>query len=417
MSGVISLKRLTKIVNRGASPVYDDFGTAKFINQACIYWTGVKELAIKPADESKHRPGSRGYLEKGDILVNSTGTGTLGRAAIFNKDNDGSYFADSHVTIVRPDPKILDSSYAKYFIQTDSFQDKIYTFCVSGSTNQIELSRERFRELELGGIEVHEQKKLADYLDTKTQTLDKILTAKNHTHTHLSELRQAIITNAVLGTGGATMSTSVKNTWVGATPDHWKITKLSHVARIKTGGTPSRENLDYWTDGNIPWLASGEVNKGIIATVDNHITPLGMANSNATILPIDTVMIALNGQGKTKGMAALLKVPATCNQSLAGVICDKDKINPRYLYYYLKSKYSNIRGIKGEARDGLNLDIIGSISVPLPPMEEQLAIIEQIERRINKIDKTEVKLSESIKLLEEYRSSLISNVVGGKVKI
>lgn len=213
------------------------------------------------------------------------------------------------------------------------------------------------------------------------------------------------------------MSTSVKNTWVGTTPDHWKITKLSHVARIKTGGTPSRENLDYWTDGDIPWLASGEVNKGIIATVDNHITPLGMANSNATILPVDTVMIALNGQGKTKGMAALLKVPATCNQSLAGVICDKDKINPQYLYYYLKSKYSNIRGIKGEARDGLNLDIIGSIPVPLPPIEEQMAIVEQIEHRINKIDKTEVKLSESIKLLEEYRSSLISNVVGGKVTI
>ena len=350
-------------------------------------------------------------LQKNDSLIALTGA-TIGKSFQY-KLNDEAYL-NQRVASVRA-RKGYDQSFIQYALSTDQFKDEILLACFGGAQENIgasELANITIPKLEYGA-----QKKAASYLDTKTQTLDKILTAKNHTHTHLSELRQAIITNAVLGTGGATMSTSVKNTWVGATPDHWKITKLSHVARIKTGGTPSRENLDYWTDGNIPWLASGEVNKGIIATVDNHITPLGMANSNATILPIDTVMIALNGQGKTKGMAALLKVPATCNQSLAGVICDKDKINPRYLYYYLKSKYSNIRGIKGEARDGLNLDIIGSIPVPLPPIEEQIAIVEQIEHRINKIDKTEVKLSESIKLLEEYRSSLISNVVGGKVEV
>ena len=346
-------------------------------------------------------------IPPGSVLVNCIGDvgkfGFTDRPVVTNQQINATIFRKDRVL----------PSYGKYLIASSkSAMEKQANKVVVAILNKSGQSSIVYNIPDL-----NTQTKIANYLDHKTQTLDKILTAKNHTHTHLSELRQAIITNAVLGTGGATMSTSVKNTWVGATPDHWKITKLSHVARIKTGGTPSRENLDYWTDGNIPWLASGEVNKGIIATVDNHITPLGMANSNATILPIDTVMIALNGQGKTKGMAALLKVPATCNQSLAGVICDKDKINPRYLYYYLKSKYSNIRGIKGEARDGLNLDIIGSISVPLPPMEEQLAIIEQIERRINKIDKTEVKLSESIKLLEEYRSSLISNVVGGKVEI
>lgn len=356
------------------------------------------------------------YFENNDVvLAKITPCFENGKATLMRNLKSGFGFGTTEFIVLRPG-KDVNSRYLYYTVYSDSFRTPGINE-MRGSAGQKRITNQYVGDYEVSVTDVEEQQKIVKYLDSKTQTLDKILTAKNHTHTHLSELRQAIITNAVLGTGGATMSTSVKNTWVGATPDHWKITKLSHVARIKTGGTPSRENLDYWTDGNIPWLASGEVNKGIIATVDNHITPLGMANSNATILPIDTVMIALNGQGKTKGMAALLKVPATCNQSLAGVICDKDKINPRYLYYYLKSKYSNIRGIKGEARDGLNLDIIGSISVPLPPMEEQLAIIEQIERRINKIDKTEVKLSESIKLLEEYRSSLISNVVGGKVEV
>lgn len=356
---------------------------------------------------------ARRKLRKGSTIIATVRT-YLKAVAFFEKPSKEEIVSTGFAVL---DPKNnIDQRYLYYRVAADDFVQEVEANSVGVSYPAINPSDLGKLKLSISGTK-DEQREIADYLDTKTQTLDKILTAKNHTHTHLSELRQAIITNAVLGTGGATMSTSVKNTWVGATPNHWKITKLSHVARIKTGGTPSRENLDYWTDGNIPWLASGEVNKGIIATVDNHITPLGMANSNATILPIDTVMIALNGQGKTKGMAALLKVPATCNQSLAGVICDKDKINPQYLYYYLKSKYSNIRGIKGEARDGLNLDIIGSIPVPLPPMEEQMAIVEQIERRINKIDTTEVKLSESIKLLEEYRSSLISSVVGGKVEV
>lgn len=356
------------------------------------------------------------YFENNDVvLAKITPCFENGKATLMRNLKSGFGFGTTEFIVLRPG-KDVNSKYLYYTVYSDSFRTPGINE-MRGSAGQKRITNQYVGDYEVSVTDVEEQQKIVKYLDSKTQTLDKILTAKNHTHTHLSELRQAIITNAVLGTGGATMSTSVKNTWVGATPNHWKITKLSHVARIKTGGTPSRENLDYWTDGNIPWLASGEVNKGIIATVDNHITPLGMANSNATILPIDTVMIALNGQGKTKGMAALLKVPATCNQSLAGVICDKDKINPQYLYYYLKSKYSNIRGIKGEARDGLNLDIIGSIPVPLPPMEEQMAIVEQIEHRINKIDKTEVKLSESIRLLEEYRSSLISNVVGGKVEI
>lgn len=313
--------------------------------------------------------------------------------------------------VLVPDGKILPRYAFYYFL---SSKRQLIDLGVGGG--QPNISQDIVRSFKIALPIIEEQQKMVNFLDEKTAIIDKMITAKNHTHTQLLELRQAIIQNLSLGRG-AGMKMKRINSWVGEVPEHWSVTKLSHVAQIKTGGTPNRDNLDYWTNGDIPWLASGEVDKEIISTVDSHITPLGMANSNATILPVDTVMIALNGQGKTKGMAALLKTPATCNQSLAGIICDKKRLVPEYLYYYLKGKYADIRGLKGEARDGLNLDIIGSIPIALPPIEEQKKIIERIENEISKIDKTRDKLQVSTKLLEEYRSSLISNVVGGKVEV
>lgn len=314
------------------------------------------------------------------------------------------------------DPKdSTDPRYLYYRVAADDFVQQVEAYSVGVSYPAINPSDLGKLKLSISGSKRH-QSQLADYLDTKTAIIDKMVDTKKHTHTQILELRQAIIQNLSLGRG-AGMKMKHVNPWVGGIPEHWSVTKLSHVAQIRTGGTPSRDNLDYWNGGDIPWLASGEVNKEIITTVDNHITTLGMTNSNAALLPVDTVMIALNGQGKTKGMAALLKTPATCNQSLAGIICDKRRLVPEYLYYYLKGKYADIRGLKGEARDGLNLDIIGSIPVALPPLNEQREIVERIEKEISKIDKTHDKLQISTKLLEEYRSSLISNVVGGKVEV
>lgn len=412
MSGVISLKRLTKIVNRGASPVYDDFGTAKFINQACIYWTGVKELAIKPADESKHRPGSRGYLEKGDILVNSTGTGTLGRAAIFNKDNDGSYFADSHVTIVRPDPKVLDSSYAKYVIQTDSFQDKIYTFCVSGSTNQIELSRERFRELELGGIEVHEQKKLADYLDTKTQTLDKALIAKGHLLDLLEAQKRAAIFNLTtrgIDSGGTLRK--VPEEWLGSVPESWQQTYLMGCAY-------ERKRKNY--PGNIPTLLSLSYGKLITKDVEDNGGLLPESFDTYQLITAGQIVLRLTDlQNDHKSLRVGYATQDGMITSAYSCVTAKDEVLPKYLYYYLHS--ADLRKVfysmGGGVRQSMKFADLKRLVMYIPDKITQQEIVDAIENKVEQIEKLQDKVKKSINLLEEYRSSLISNVVGGKVEV
>ena len=188
-----------------------------------------------------------------------------------------------------------------------------------------------------------------------------------------------------------------KKTELGAIPEEWEVIKIDHFCDVKTGGTPSTKNKDYW-DGDILWMSSGEINKKFVYNTEKKITQKGLENSNARILPADSVMMALNGQGKTRGSVAVLKIPSTCNQSLACMIPNEKITHYLYLFYNLQSRYSEIRNYTGDTgREGLNLRIIKDMNVPLPPLPEQQKIAsilskvdEQIEQTEQIIEKTEL---------------------------
>ena len=158
------------------------------------------------------------------------------------------------------------------------------------------------------------------------------------------------------------------------------------LSRRYAGGTPDKGNDAYWEDGEIPWLNSGAVNDGYITQPSELITREGFANSSAKWIPKDALVMALAGQGKTKGMVAQLGIETTCNQSMAAIIPDR-RLAPRYLYWWLTANYQNIRNLAGgEARDGLNLDLLGSIPCPLPPMSEQEAVARFLDAKAAEID-------------------------------
>ncbi|MDP3007467.1 MAG: restriction endonuclease subunit S [Methylococcales bacterium] len=132
--------------------------------------------------------------------------------------------------------------------------------------------------------------------------------------------------------------------WLGDIPNDWSISRLKMFSKIYSGGTPDKNNKSYWENGSIPWIASGEVNQDIIKTPTTLITEEAFINSSAKWIPKNAIVIALAGQGKTKGTVAILDIEVTCNQSLAAIVIKN--INYKYLFYWLKSKnlfkiYSN----------------------------------------------------------------------------
>lgn len=159
----------------------------------------------------------------------------------------------------------------------------------------------------------------------------------------------------------------------------WRSVRIGAVCDLMTGGTPSRSKTEYYDGGTIPWLVSGDIHRGEIHDCEGRITELGLSESNARWLPVNSVIIALNGQGKTRGTVALLRIKATCNQSLVSIHPKSaGELLPEFLFWNLHGRYEEIRRITGDdgnERRGLNMPLIRNIEIPLPPLQEQRQIV------------------------------------------
>ncbi len=192
--------------------------------------------------------------------------------------------------------------------------------------------------------------------------------------------------------------------WAPELPEHWRETRLRRIAAIYAGGTPDRANPSYWAEGTIPWLNSGSVNDRVITLPSEFITQA--ATSSTRWAHHGCVLVALAGQGRTKGMSARLEFSSTFNQSLAAVSVDPRLADYRYVHLWLEANYQSIRGMAGgDLRDGLNLEHISSIQIPMPPPQEQAAIATFLDRETAEIDAFIADSEELIELLTERRGA------------
>ncbi|MBR0573791.1 MULTISPECIES: restriction endonuclease subunit S [Pasteurellaceae] len=184
--------------------------------------------------------------------------------------------------------------------------------------------------------------------------------------------------------------------------------------KITSGGTPNTKKLEYWENGTIPWMSSGEVNLKIIFKTEKFITQKGLENSSAKLIPKNSLVIALAGQGKTRGKVARTRIDLTTNQSLAALIFDEKNINSDYVYYFLTTQYKNLRQISlgNSGRGGLNLQMISDYRIPLLSLDEQ----ERIVKILDKFDRLTNSITEGLpkeidlrqKQYEYYRDLLLN---------
>ncbi|AKB75038.1 Type I restriction-modification system, specificity subunit S [Methanosarcina lacustris Z-7289] len=186
-----------------------------------------------------------------------------------------------------------------------------------------------------------------------------------------------------------------KKTELGVIPEDWQIVKLSEISKTYSGGTPSKSKVEYF-GGNIPWVKSGELNKGLIFTTEEFISELGLNNSSVKWVPQNSILIAM--YGATAGKIGLLKIRATINQAILAVVPQEDT-DYLFLYYSLNQIMPNVvkTQTQGSGQPNLNAAIIKSNNVLLPPLPEQQKIAsilskvdEQIEQTEQIIEKTEV---------------------------
>ena len=183
------------------------------------------------------------------------------------------------------------------------------------------------------------------------------------------------------------------------------VKELTHVI---SGGTPSRDVLEYWCDGTIPWVKTTELQNKIITEVDEHITSKGLAASSAKIVPPNTTLIAMYGQGKTRGMTGYLGISASTNQACACIL-PSPEINSVYIWKYFELSYDKLRNMaKGGNQPNLNGNMIKNFPVLVPQIKRQ----EEYVQFVNQVDKSKVAVQKSLDEAQLLFDSLMQHYFG-----
>lgn len=206
-----------------------------------------------------------------------------------------------------------------------------------------------------------------------------------------------------------------KESEIGLIPEGWELATIDKYFSVASGGTPSRNNDSYWAGGTIPWVKTTEVKYSVITETKEHITLTGLDDSAAKLLRPGTLLMAMYGQGATRGKVGILGIEAACNQACAAMTPVNDAVLPLYLYHYLTSRYEAIRSLAhGGQQQNLNLDIVRAIDVPVPPtIEEQQEIVDVLDALDRKIDLHRRKRE----VLDQLFKSLLHKLMTGKVSV
>lgn len=345
--------------------------------------------------------------EKEDVLVLWDGA----RAGLIGTNHEG--YISSTIVKILPNIKYIKKRFFYWYLRGA----EKYLFEQVRGTTIPHMSREFIDNMGMIDFSLNEQEQIVKYLDKKVSEIDDIILKQKSLIEKYKAYKQSLITETV--TKGLNKNVSMKDSgieWIGEIPKHWDITKISNIAEVGSGGTPNRQNKELW-NGNINWMSSGEVNMQYVYETKEKITESGLNSISSPLLPVNTVMLGLIGQGKTKGMTAILCVESACNQNLAYCICKKEIYHHKYLFYSFKAMYKFLRGVIGESQAGIYLGFLKECKIIVPSIEEQKEITDFLDKKCEAIDSAISKKEQLIEKLESYKKSLIYECVTGKREV
>ena len=300
---------------------------------------------------------ARQLVAKDDVLV-STVRPNLNAVAYLEEEFDGAT-ASTGFCVLRAKSNKLDSRYLYYWVRTTYFIDDMVRESTGASYPAVSDSIIKKNEIPLPPLE--EQKRIAAILDKA----DRVRRKRQEAIRLTEELGRSIFLDM--------FGDPVTN------PKGWEVGSIKDIAQVKTGKTPSRKESDNY-GGSVPWVKTTEVKDCVIEDTEEHLTDKGA--SQMTLFPEQSILVAMYGQGTTRGKTALLSKPSTTNQACS-VILPSKKYDTIYLWSLLQLSYKNLRELsRGGNQPNLNLDIIKNYQICIPPLKDQnhFAILE-IKRR------------------------------------
>lgn len=330
------------------------FITSKNIKDGFINYADIQYIS----DEDFNEINKRSKVEVNDILMGMIGT--IGNMALVREKPD---YAIKNVALIK-DTKKVHYLYLYHFLHSNNVVMQLFSGIDGGTQKFVSLNN--IRNLNILFPNLKEQVKLGSFFEK----IDYDITLYQRKLEQQKKLKKYFLQNMFPEEGETVPRIRFKE-FAG----DWEQRKIADVAEIITGGTPSTRIVEYWNPPEVPWLSSGEVHKKYITSTDTMISRKGYENSSATMVRENSVLIALAGQGKTRGTVAINRIPLATNQSIAAMTFSDD-IDPDYVFSNLENRYEELRRISSGdgSRGGLNKKLVGDVTIPCPTLLEQNAI-------------------------------------------
>ncbi len=289
---------------------------------------------------------------------------------------------------------------------------------VSTGTTFVAITIPNLSNVVIPKVNLPEQYAIVRFLDYKTGQIDSFIANRQKQIELLKEQKAGIINKAV--TKGINPNAKMKDSgieWIGEVPEHWEIWKVSRLfKKIGSGTTPKAGTPAYYEDGTIPWVNTGDLNDGILESCGTLITERAFADhSTLKIYSKGTLLIAM--YGATIAKLSILNFEACTNQACCALANSK-LIKIDFAFNWFLSQKQNIINLSyGGGQPNISQDVVRSIRIPLPSSKEQQAIIDFIKSETSTIDTLISKYQKQIDLMQEYRTSLISQAVTGKIDV
>ncbi|WP_269816201.1 restriction endonuclease subunit S [Halomonas sp. G15] len=391
------LGEVSEMIKRGIAPKYIDAGGVCVINQKCIRDHSINyDLARRHNVEVKKVPQER-FIQLGDVLVNSTGTGTLGRVAQVRRDPDEPATVDTHVTIVRPVDGVFYHDFFGYMLI--KIEDEIIN-SGEGASGQTELPRQKLENQFFVSFpeSIEEQKRIVAILDEAFEGIDTVVANTENNLANVRELFDGYLSAVFAQRGDGWVDQPLKDVCVD-------------YGRGKSKHRPRNDPMLY--GGDYPFIQTGDVRKSnhVIKKYSATYNEAGLAQSKLWLEGTICITIAAN-----IAETGILGFDACFPDSIIGLVVDEKKASKEYVEYLLQSVKTVLKAKgKGSAQDNINLGTFEKEKFPFPPLVKQVEIAANLHELSSAVSSIEAIYQQKLTALAELKQSLLQKAFSGEL--
>lgn len=384
---------------------YQDNGIVA-LNKGDIKQYGALKLKSSPNYLSKSFIGDKSnkIIDKGDVLVTlrdlSQKADFLGLIALYEVDQPAVITQGMYKLILN---KALDRKYLMWYSNSPCYRSQVKREKV-GAT-QVHLRNEQFESLRFPLPSLAEQQVIVETLDNLLIQLESIKTRLERIPEILKKFRQSVLAAAV--SGKLTEECEI---------DDWQSMTIGEVAEVRTGKTPSRTESKYWDNGIIPWLTSSVTGLDYCFNADEFISEIASKECNLKPFPIGTLLLAMYGEGKTRGQVTELKLEATCNQACAAILPNNEIALTSYVKLKLQENYEVIRlAASGGNQPNLNLNKVREIGIQIPTLEVQAKIVHEVDALLKISENINQQVLSALDRINNLTQSILAKAFRGEL--